>query len=128
MDASSVSVPPRLLVVDDQPAVLKVLVTGLGFLGLEVDLATSGPEAVALISRDPTAFSLALIDLNLPGMSGLETVAALQRVNPALRCCLMTGAEVVSENMLAGVARLFHKPFHLAELSRELLELAGGKG
>jgi CheY-like chemotaxis protein len=130
MNASSNGCPhaPRLLIVDDETAILTVLVAGLRHLGLDAHPASNGPEAVALLSRDPTAFPLALVDVNLRGMSGLETVAALRRINPSMRCCLMTGEYVNARSLPAGVARIFSKPFGMSELSRELLGLVRESG
>jgi DNA-binding response OmpR family regulator len=118
----------RVLIVDDESALQSRLLVGLLSRGLKPNLANSGAEAVALFQRYPARFDLALVDLNLDGRDGLSTVVALRQINPALICCLITAEDVVPGNMPEGIARVFHKPFGIGELARELMELVRGTG
>jgi DNA-binding response OmpR family regulator len=122
--------PPaiRVLIVDDEPSHQSRLLVGLQSRGFKPNLANSGAEAVALLQRYPARFDLVLVDLNLDRRDGLSTVVALRQINPALICCLITAEDVLPGNMAAGIARVFHKPFGIGELSRELMELVRGTG
>jgi two-component system KDP operon response regulator KdpE len=68
--------PARVLVVDDEPPILRALGTNLRARGYTVDLAATGEEALALAARHrPDAV---ILDLGLPGISGIEVVDGLR--------------------------------------------------
>ncbi|MEX2180762.1 MAG: response regulator [Gemmatimonadaceae bacterium] len=66
----------RILVVDDEPDIVALVVYHLAKAGYRVSSASSGPDALALARRDPP--SLVVLDLMLPGMSGFEVLAKLR--------------------------------------------------
>ncbi|HSN54778.1 MAG TPA: response regulator, partial [Candidatus Sulfomarinibacteraceae bacterium] len=68
----------RALVIDDSRAMRSILRGILADLGFEVAEAAEGREAMVLLDRDPTV-DLALVDWNLPKMSGLEIVTSVRR-------------------------------------------------
>lgn len=120
--------PPGILVVDDDEALRTVLGRELRKRGFAVWLAPGGREAVALYPRVADYLDLVLMDLNMPGMNGRETFAALRAVAPDVRCCFMT-AEHRIERLAAlladGAIEIYHKPFSsLSELSQSLREHA----
>lgn len=120
--------PPGVLVVDDDDALRTVLGRELRKRGFAVWLAPGGREAVALYPRVADYVDLVLLDLNMPGVNGRETFAALREVAPDVRCCFMT-ADHRSESLAAlladGAIDVFHKPFSsLSELTLSLRELA----
>ena len=66
----------RILVVDDEPQIRKALNVNLRARGYDVDLATTGEEALALAAaRRP---DIVLLDIGLPGIDGVEVVAGLR--------------------------------------------------
>ncbi|HNF07970.1 MAG TPA: ATP-binding protein [Pseudomonadales bacterium] len=67
---------PRILAVDDNETNLRLLELLLQQLGAEVELASSGAEAIALVSH--TRFDLVLLDLRMPGIDGIETARQLR--------------------------------------------------
>ena len=80
---------PRVLIVDDQPAFRRVL----GQLLAQAGLAVSGeagdiPEAEALVQTNPP--DLAVVDVMLPGLNGLEGTARLKALAPDLRVILVS--------------------------------------
>jgi two-component system, OmpR family, phosphate regulon response regulator PhoB len=66
----------RILVVDDEPDIVALVVYHLAKAGYRVSSAASGPDALALAKRDRPA--LVVLDLMLPGMSGFDVLAKLR--------------------------------------------------
>lgn len=81
----------HILVVDDQRDARQVLRSGLETLGPNVQVldVPSGEEAMLVISRQP--IDLMVVDVRLPGISGLELLKKAQVYNPAMRLILVTG-------------------------------------
>jgi len=88
----------RLLVVDDEPALLDVLQRVLRRMGHEVAIAQDGEAALAMAEREP--FDAIVSDLMMPNMSGAALAERLARTNPALRgrFIVMTGGAVTVED------------------------------
>ena len=107
----------KLLVVDDEEKIRHVLSEYFTFKGYEVRTACRGEDAVALMS----AFSpdVVLLDLLMPGMSGVETLKALKNLAPAPRVLILSVAdheEVVQEVLRQGADFYVCKPLNLAQL------------
>ncbi len=79
----------RILVVDDDVSTLKVLQSILGAEGFAVEVSKTPGHALALVGEAP--FDILLTDLVMADMDGLELVEAARRVQPELRCCVMSG-------------------------------------
>ncbi len=122
-------VPARVLVVDDEAAVRDALVAQLGRLGAHVESAGTPAEAERLLGSGAT-YDAVLMDVRLPGRSGLEIHRALREVNPDLagRVVFMTG-DLVNDDVIRTVKAtgnsLLEKPFTTDELR---LALAGPHG
>jgi CheY-like chemotaxis protein len=78
----------KILVVDDEPEIREILVRFLSVQGYVVIAAAEGSEALALAEGDD--FTLALVDVCMPGMSGIELLAKLKRLDPGISVILMT--------------------------------------
>jgi CheY-like chemotaxis protein len=114
---------PGVLVVDNEPLILRVIGFALSRAGLRCWLAGSGEEAVQLYQQHQENVRLALVDLHMPGMSGLQTLAALRAVNPSVVVYLLTGgtADPVEVQQVEREANgVLHKPFQLDDLARVL--------
>ncbi|NNE07756.1 MAG: sigma-54-dependent Fis family transcriptional regulator [Gemmatimonadetes bacterium] len=79
---------PRILIVDDEKAIRDSLVVVLRREGFECEAASSGEEAVALFENDP--FDIAVSDIRMPGMDGLELMNTLRAKAPELIFLLIT--------------------------------------
>lgn len=109
-DALSGDVTPlTLLVIDDEKPVRQLVRRMLEPHICRVVEASDGAEALTIIESHPTPIDAVLTDLRMPGMSGEELVAALQRRSPRLPVLAMTGHADVGT--LAGSVKLLMKPF-----------------
>jgi DNA-binding response OmpR family regulator len=110
---------PRVLVVDDEPNHVRVLSIGLKIEGF--DVTTAENAASALASLDVVPADLAIVDLMMPGTSGIELARLVRERHPATRI-LLTSAYHLSERQLlradCGAVGFVPKPYDLAELAR----------
>jgi DNA-binding NtrC family response regulator len=81
----------RLLLVDDEGALLELLRKYLERLGFEVDACNTPEAALALFEADPQRYALVLTDLTLPGMNGEEMLDRMRGYNPNLRAVVASG-------------------------------------
>jgi CheY-like chemotaxis protein len=119
-------VRPGVLVVDDDQLVRESLGPPLRRCGFAVWLAASGEEAVAIGRQHGGAIGAVLLDVRMPGLDGPQTLDALRAINPAVRCCFMSGyIEGYSrEELLAfGAEGFLLKPFSVAEVTRMVRQL-----
>jgi DNA-binding NtrC family response regulator len=117
---------PTILIVDDEPIILEVLSRYFRLNGLVPLTAKGAREGIATFTRRHCDIALVLLDVQMPDLSGLETLAALRRIDPEVRCCFMSGdlgLTTAEELHAAGVLRLFQKPFALHELAATLWEM-----
>src|SRR5258706_13230909 len=83
------SARPLLLVVDDEPAILKIIERLAGKLGFDVVTCLSGAEALGTLMRRPA--DLAMVDLRMPDVNGLDLLRQIRRRVPGGEVILMTG-------------------------------------
>ena len=95
-----IDTPARILVVDDEAAVLFTLDLLLQRYGYRVTTATTGSAALALLLQEP--FDLFLIDLVLPGMSGLEIAQHARAHQPDAAIILLTGSHAIGGAPIEG--------------------------
>jgi CheY-like chemotaxis protein len=114
---------PIVLVVDDDPTISTFLKVVLPPDGFSVLVASSGAEAIEVFRQARKPVAAVLLDVRMPGMDGPQTLAALRRMNPDIRCCFMSGetGEYSSKELCdqAG-SSVISKPFQLPELVRVL--------
>jgi len=107
----------RLLVIDDEPDFLEVMQLVLESEGYDVTVAESGRRAVEQARVEH--FDLAITDMRMPGMSGLETLAALREIDPHVPVIVATGYasdETRRRFREAGACDYLPKPVDLGEL------------
>ena len=113
----------RVLVVDDEPGIRGMIARFLERGGYEVETAGSVSEALEAVERD--RFEALLVDLRLPGGTGLDILAEVRARSPGTRLLLVSGSVDVSSAALAvdhGIDALVTKPFDLAELGERVRE------
>lgn len=114
----------RALVIDDSRAIRSILAGILGDIGFDVVGVADAEEAQALLQRDAN-FELALVDWNLPVMSGLDLVREIRAVPSLDSVRLMmvtteTELERVSQALDAGADEYIMKPFDKVMLLEKL--------
>lgn len=81
----------HVLVVDDEETITDLVEQALGNAGFQVDTANSGSEAIEKFSRAEVPYDLVLTDLVMPEIDGLVLIRTLRRLQPGLRCIIMSG-------------------------------------
>lgn len=113
---------PSVLVVDDEPGMLRYLQTVLEADSYQVETARSGTEALARVERDPLP-NVVLLDLLMPEVDGLRTLELLRQARPDLKVvmlsCVSDPRKVVQAIRL-GAADYLTKPFQKADLDAVL--------
>jgi len=109
---------PRVLIVDDEENQRRALSIGLRLDGFDVLVAASGAEALRLLAGPPS-IDLALIDLMMPGLNGLELARQIRRSHPGVRVVLSSAYHLSArqvERADCGAVGFVPKPYKLAEL------------
>lgn len=121
----------RILVADDQVAIRGAIQRALEREGHDIVMAADGLEAARVI-REAGA-DLAVIDINMPKMGGIELLAAFKAVAPAMPVVVMSGGDrnygmgQLDDAKLLGATGILPKPFTLKEL-REAVRRALAAG
>lgn len=114
---------PAVLVVDDDSHLRLMMQVYLQQLGYPVLCAENGARGLAVYRENQTAIGIVLLDLSMPKMNGLELFYALQRLNPEVKCIMISGNEPsagVKEALSAGMLAFLQKPVLLPVLATHL--------
>lgn len=113
--------PIRLLIVDDDDVLRQALVRRFERQGMSVTAAANGEEALG--RADEGRFDVALLDLNMPGMNGIEVLAKLKERQPEVEVLLLTAhasIETAIAAMKQGAYDYFTKPFQVPDLEAHI--------
>jgi len=120
----------RVLLMDDQESIRKMVAKMLLYLGYEVELAEDGDKAIALYkkaikSRQP--FDFVILDIIIPkGLGGKETIQNLRKINPEIKAIVSSGYSddpIMSDYRRYGFCGMLAKPFQIEELSEVLYKI-----
>jgi DNA-binding response OmpR family regulator len=113
--------PAQILVIEDEPGIVDFLERGLTAYGFRVDSALDGVTGTERALGEP--FDLVVLDLMLPGRSGLEVLELLHEAKPALPVIVLTARGEVEDRITgldAGAIDYLTKPFSLSELAARI--------
>ncbi|MDQ1336876.1 MAG: two-component system, cell cycle sensor histidine kinase and response regulator CckA [Thermodesulfobacteriota bacterium] len=108
-----------MLVIDDEPQVLKLAARMITLLGFEVLTAKNGVEGVEVFRKHQDQIRFVLSDLTMPGMDGWQTLAALRKVKPDVCVILASGydeASVMSGDHPEWPQAFLGKPYSIEDL------------
>lgn len=119
----------RILIIDDEPALLALQREFLGAKGWSVDGATSGRDGLrALDEAQEAPYDLVILDWSLPDLGGRDLVRAVHERAPAAQVVVQTGygESVVGETTRAGpVVEILRKPCTLRQLESVVRRVVG---
>jgi CheY-like chemotaxis protein len=110
-----------ILVVDDEQHFLELLIRILGKRGFKVHTASSGPEALNLLEQK--SFDLALLDIRMGPMSGIQLLDKIKKRQPDVKAVMMTAyptSETRGQALEKGASSYLTKPLDLEELVRTI--------
>ena len=120
-------VPPLLLAIDDEPAILTIVERFGRQMGFEVETRTNPAAALAEFSKlDP---DVAVVDLQMPELGGLDVLKAIRRANPDCHVILLTGNPTIDtaiEAVKLGASDYLRKPIDFGRLGRLLTDVIEG--
>ena len=111
----------NVLVVDDEPPLRSVLRTSLSACGFAVEEASSAEQALEIIPQ--RSFEIVLLDINMPGMGGLEACHRIRALSPHVGIVMVTVRDAESDIVRAldaGADDYITKPFRFGELVARL--------
>lgn len=116
----------RILVVDDEEEVLRLLARRLMRLGYCVSSASTSSQALAHLQA--AAFDVAIVDFMMPGMNGLELAGRCRSLHPGVKILMLTGSPIIAVVEAAGYPYVRKPLENLQELDlaiRRLLAVGG---
>lgn len=119
--------PKRILVVDDEKHMLRLVQFNLSKLGCRIDTAQSGEEALEAVKTSP-AVDLIIVDFSMPGMNGFETIQAIQALPdyanlPVIMLTARGHVEKAQEFETLNISSTLTKPFSPIELTNQARQL-----
>ena len=120
----------KVLIVDDEVEIREVVAEYLDALGHEVVAVGSGREAMDALDARDTRYDIALVDWQMPGISGRDVILELGRRNATQSVLIITGhiSESLGRTTPHVRTGIIHKPFSLSELRQRMEDLVLGRG
>ncbi|MGE5531437.1 MAG: PAS domain S-box protein [Bacteroidota bacterium] len=116
--ASPKGAAEHILLVDDEEDVVRAASEALTSFGYEVTAVRSGMAALKLVSEEPSAFDLVILDLVMPGLPGQQTLTRLREINAHLKVLIASGylPQMEKDSLTTGASGYLDKPFSLDRL------------
>lgn len=112
----------KILILEDELAISKMLTRILTKLGHHVDCVESGEEVLQLYAED--GYDFVILDLIIPrGLGGEETIKALKKLDPSVRAIVSSGYSgnsIIGNYSAFGFKAALPKPYNLAQLSQAI--------
>lgn len=119
-----------VLIVDDEVEIREVVAEYLDALGHRVVAVGSGREAMDALDRREVRYDIALVDWQMPGISGRDVILELGRRNATQAVLIITGhmSEALGRTTPHVHTDIIHKPFSLSELRQRMEDLVAQAG
>jgi len=117
-----------VLVVDDEQMIRSLTENILTRVGYEVLLAESGEAGLKMFFENSAEIDLVIVDMSMEGLSGLDMLRAIRRINPAIPGIVSTGHAVDDADLpddLAANTYLLQKPYRSTTLERMVQQALG---
>ncbi len=120
----------KILIVDDEKMIRESTREILKSLGYTVAEASSGSEAIDIVRRNKSSFHLAIVDLSMPKMNGIETIRRLKEMDDKIRMVISTGhlekEKFIPDNLK--VDGILTKPYRMRDLAFKVRQILGSAG
>ena len=119
----------KILVVDDELPIRKLLYEALTGKGYQVSSASSGEKAIVLLKKQRP--DLIILDIGMPGMSGIETLREIRSIDNKVDVVMMSGVatdEMEREAREIGVSDFLFKGLAVDRFIKVVAKLLDGKG
>lgn len=116
------SVRKKILIVDDEEEILAFMARFLKRLDIDSITAISGEEAIELYKKN--TFDCVLLDIHLGGMSGVEVLKNLKKMDPKVKAMIITGnicSDLKTDVHNLGVLDYIQKPIDLSDFKEKIL-------
>ena len=111
----------KLLIIDDDSDFRESMVLALELEGYEVDTATNGRDGIEAVQAN--VYDVILIDVGMPGLNGVVTLAQIKELNSTARCFLLTGysaGDLLDQGLKAGAVEILKKPIFVDALLQKI--------
>jgi DNA-binding response OmpR family regulator len=113
----------KVLLVDDEEEMVSALAERLSFRDIDAEWVTTGKDAIALIGENH--FDVLVLDVKMPGMSGLETMNEILKIKPGSKIIFLTGHGSAFDQLAckeAGAFAYLMKPINIEILVEKIKE------
>lgn len=120
----------RILFVDDEVPIVKLVMQGLGLMGYQVQAETDSLRALKIFSESPESYDLVITDMNMPKMTGKQLAVEILKIRPDLPVILCSGySEPISEQSAEelGIKGYLLKPIGIKELAKTVRTILDAK-
>jgi CheY-like chemotaxis protein len=114
--------PKKILIIDDEPEICRMVTEFLFDAGYSASYALNGPDGLARVKKDLP--SLILLDIGMPGMDGTEVMRLIHEQFPAIPVVVLTGhrdTETVKKMIGLGASEYLTKPINLETLLNQFV-------
>jgi adenylate cyclase len=115
-----------LLFIDDEEGVRRSVVRALKNEPYDIYTSADGEEGIEFIKKNPSLLSTVISDYRMPGLNGLDTLAAIGMINPEMTRIILTGYATMEAAILStneGIDGFLTKPFDNIELRAKIREI-----
>ncbi len=121
----------RVLVIDDEAMIRDLATKILTRAGIEVLTAASGQAGIDTLGRHLQDINVIILDVTMPGLSGMDTLRGLRQLSPSVPCVLSSGMgmeiDEVPEDLRANL-HFLQKPYRSQVLVAKVREVAASVG